>query len=110
MSFPIFLLIPFACAFSFHYFSHHHCVYYFIHFHDNVLCIFLYIQIIAMENNAVRAKGAYRDIENIDGDLIKEWNSIIVKENAIDELSRFLFNYSEFFVIELVKIESRKLN
>lgn len=43
-----------------------------------------------MENNTVRAKGTYRDIESIDGELIKEWNSIIVKENAFDELSRFL--------------------
>lgn len=48
-----------------------------------------------MENNRVRAKGTYRDIESIDGALIKEWNSIIVKENAIDELSRFLFNYAK---------------
>lgn len=55
-----------------------------------------------MENNTVRAKGAYRDIENIDGDLIKEWNAIIVKENAIDELSRFLFNYSEHFLFFIV--------
>lgn len=42
-----------------------------------------------MENNGIRAKGTYRDIENTDCDLILEWNSIIAKENAKDESIRY---------------------
>lgn len=46
-------------------------------------------QIIAMENNGVRAKGSYADIESTDGDLIQEWNTLIANEEARDELIRF---------------------
>lgn len=48
-------------------------------------------QIISMENNGIRAKGTYRDIETEDVKLIQEWNSIIAKENAQDESIRYLF-------------------
>lgn len=46
---------------------------------------FMLTQIIAMENNSVRAKGTYRVIESKDYELIQQWNAIIAKENAKDE-------------------------
>lgn len=53
-------------------------------------------QIISMENNSIRAKGTYRDIETDDAKLIQEWNSIIAKENAQDESIRYLFLDPQF--------------
>lgn len=42
-----------------------------------------------MENNGVRAKGSYADIESTDSDLIQEWNTLIANEEARDELIRY---------------------
>lgn len=41
-----------------------------------------------MENNAVRARGSYADIELIDSHLIHEWNTLIANEEARDEFIR----------------------
>lgn len=73
----------------------------------------IWIQIIAMENNGIRAKGTYRLIESKDYELIQEWNSIIAKENARDESIwyvnanffvlfrfQFLFSFDILFGIE----------
>lgn len=43
-----------------------------------------------MENNRIRAKGTYRVIESKDYELIEEWNSIIAKENAKDEMAWYV--------------------
>lgn len=53
-----------------------------------------------MENNSIRAKGTYRDIETDDVKLIQEWNSIIAKENAQDESIRYLRSSIFFFLRE----------
>lgn len=42
-----------------------------------------------MENNGVRARGSYADIDSIDSGLIEEWNSLIANEEARDELIRY---------------------
>lgn len=56
-----------------------------------------------MENNGVRARGSYADIDSIDSDLIQEWNLLIANEEARDELIRFvqLFYAKFFFVLPL---------
>lgn len=43
-----------------------------------------------MESNHIRAKGTYRVIESKDYELIQEWNSIIAKENARDEMAWYV--------------------
>lgn len=49
-----------------------------------------------MENNAVRARGSYTDIESLDNELIMEWNLLIANEEANDKLIRYRYSLVKY--------------
>lgn len=44
----------------------------------------IFLQIIAMENNCIRAYGTFSEIENNDPELAREWSFTIANENSSD--------------------------
>lgn len=51
-----------------------------------------------MENNGVRARGSYAEIDSTDSGLIQEWNLLIANEEARDELIRFVQLFYNSFI------------